>query len=221
MPDLAAVTAALAPHGLAVVGAFAPGPEDGAPQETGALLLIGGDGARLWPIFTAAPEAEDGLPDPLDRWSRRVIDGVAAAFGAKALYPFDGPPWHPFVRWAGRGEGSRPSPVKIPVSPQRGLWAGYRGALALAGRMTLPPVHATDPCLGCPAPCLAACPVAAFAGESYDLGACVAHADGPDGADCRDGCLVRRACPVAPAPEPAQRRFHMAAFLAAHRPGGT
>ena len=172
----------------------------------------------MWPAFAASAEHGDGAPDPLDRWSRRVLDTVAAEFGGTALYPFSGPPWQPFLRWAARGEGSRPSPVRMPVSPTRGLWAAYRGALALPARLPLPVAPDIDPCLGCPAPCLTACPVDAFAGESYDVPACVAHAAGPDGAACRDGCLVRRACPVGQAPGLAQRRFHMAAFLAAQMP---
>ena len=217
MAGLGAVRAALAAHGLEVAGGFHPGEGDGVPEGMGTLLLIGPDGAAMWPAFSAAPEARDGLPDPLDRWSRRVLDGVAAELGGRALYPFGGPPWQPFVRWAARGEGSRPSPVKMPVSPTRGLWAAYRGALALPRRLDLPAVPAHDPCLDCPAPCLTACPVDAFAGEAYDVAACVAHATGPEGAACRDGCLVRRACPVAEAPALAQRRFHMAAFLAAQQ----
>ena len=206
----------LAPSGLAVVGGFHPEPDDGAPEGTGTLLLVGPDGDRMWPVFSASPEAADGRPDPLDRWSRRVIDDAARELGATALYPFGGPPWQPFVRWAAKGEGSRVSPVCIPVSPTRGLWAAYRGALALPERAPLHGEPHTDPCLGCPAPCLSACPVEAFAGGAYDLAACVTHAGGPEGAACRDGCLVRRACPVGTAPVLAQRRFHMAAFLSAH-----
>jgi len=213
--EASALARALSPFGLAAVGGFHPEPGDGAPAGTGTLFLVGPDGGAMWPVFAASPERTDGAPDPLDRWSRRVLDAVAAELGATALYPFSGPPWQPFVRWAARGEGSRPSPVKMPVSPWRGLWAAYRGALAFPDRLPVPAVPDTDPCLGCPAPCLTACPVDAFAGESYDVAACVGHAAGPEGAACRDGCLVRMACPVGAAPALAQRRFHMAAFLAA------
>lgn len=216
-----ALERALAAEGLAVVGAVHPGPVDGAPPGTQTLLLIGADGARMWPVFAAAPEYADAAPDPLDRWSRRVLDRVAAAHGATALYPFTGPPWQPFLRWAAIGERTRPSPVKMPVSPSRGLWAAYRGALALPRRLALAAEARSDPCLACPAPCLSACPVDAFAGPAYDVVACVGHAAGPQGSACREGCLVRRACPVGEAPLGAQRRFHMAAFLAAQgAPGG-
>lgn len=208
---------ALARHGLRPVGAFHPGPEDGAPEGAGTLVLIGADGGAMWRAFSAAPEAADGAPDPLDRWSRRVIGAVAAGIGARAVFPFDGPPWPPFVRWAARGEGSRPSPVAMPVSPTRGLWASYRGALALAERLELPAAPAGAPCPACPAPCLAACPVDAFAGGRYDVAACTAHVASRAGTACRSGCLVRRSCPAGTGAEPpaAQRRFHMTAFLAA------
>ena len=211
----------LAPHGLRAVGAFHPGPADGAPPGTGTLVLIGADKGRMWPIFAASPEVGDERPDPLDRWSRRVIGAVAARIGASAVFPFDGPPWPPFVRWAARGEGARPSPVAMPVSPTRGLWASYRGALALSQRCELP-VSPPPPCPACPAPCTGACPVDAFAGGRYDVAACARHVASPAGAPCRSGCLVRQACPAGTgwAPPEPQRRFHMRAFIAAQGRGG-
>lgn len=210
---------ALVPHGLAVVGGFHPTTEDGAPPAARTLLLIGADGDRMWEVFHRSAEASDGAADPLDRWSRRVIGSVAAQIGAEALFPFGGPPWQPFIRWAALGEAARVSPVVMQVSPSRGLWASYRGALALQERLNLPDWPSHDPCHGCPAPCLSACPVDAFADGRYDVAACTAHVASPAGTACRSGCLVRRACPAGVAAEPPelQRRFHMDAFLAARR----
>ncbi len=213
----AEIGAALSAHGLAVVGGFLPGPEDGAPEGCETLLLIGADGPALWEAFRAAPEAGDGARDPLDRWSRRVIGEIARGCGADALFPFGGPPWRPFIAWAARAEGARPSPVGMLASPRRGLSASYRGALALRERLVLEP-PAAHPCPSCPAPCRTACPVGAVSGGVYDVAACVAHVSSPEGAACRNGCLVRLACPVGALPPEAQRRFHMAAFLAAQRP---
>jgi hypothetical protein len=211
------IAAAVRVTGLAVVGAFHPGEGDGTPERIRTLLLIGPNDGAMWRAFRVAPEASDGRPDPLDRWSRRVIDGLAERLGALALFPFGGPPWHPFQRWAARGEGAVASPVAMQATPARGLWASYRGALGLAARLPLPPETFASPCLGCPAPCLGTCPVAAIAEGRYDVGACVAHVTGPAGAACRGGCLVRAACPAGAGMEmPAeQRAFHMAAFLAA------
>lgn len=218
MSGFGTVRAALAPHGLDAVAGFHPGPGDGAPEGVASIVLVGADGARMWPVFDASPERADGERDPLDRWSARVIGQAARALGAIALFPFGPPPYHPFGQWAAAAEGSRSSPVSMPVSPIRGLWASYRGALGFAERLDLPPAPGTDPCLGCPAPCLTACPVEALTGEGYDVPRCGAHLASPDGAPCRDGCLVRAACPVGHAPPLEQRRFHMAAFARAVAP---
>jgi hypothetical protein len=214
----AEVIVAVRATGLDVVGAFHPGPDDGVPGQVGTLALLGPSGGAMWAAFRASVEAGDGRADPLDRWSRRVIDGLAARLGAVAFYPFGGPPWHPFQRWAARGEGAVASPVAMQASPTRGLWASYRGALGFAGRLALAPPAAPSPCLDCPAPCLTACPVSALAGGAYDVAACVAHVTSPAGTACRKGCLVRAACPAGAGMDlsAGQRTFHMAAFLAAN-----
>ncbi len=203
--------------GLSVVGAFHPVEADSAPEGISTLLLLGPADAAMWTAFRAAPEASDRQADPLDRWSVRVIVELAARLGGEALFPFGGPPYHPFQRWAARGEGAVASPVAMQVTPSRGLWASWRGALAFAARLALPAPSFADPCRGCPAPCLTACPVDAFAGGAYAVPTCVAHVRSDAGTACRGGCLVRAACPAGAAMNPpvAQRAFHIAAFLAA------
>jgi predicted MPP superfamily phosphohydrolase len=60
----------------------------------------------------------------------------------------------------------------------------------------------------------------AFAGDGYDVPACLGHLRGPAGADClASGCRARRACPIGGehAYAPAQMRFHMTAFGRANR----
>ena len=212
-------------EGLRVTGAFHPEPADGAPAGTGSLCLIGADGDRLWPVFAASPEIADGAADPLDRWSRRVLGQVAAELDAKALFPFDGPPYPPFPAWGGRAEGARPSPVGMLASGGRGLWISWRGALAFRDRLKIDAnARMIDPCLDCPAPCLTACPVGALGPGRYDVPACVAHASAAEGRACREaGCRVRHACPAGAgsAPPTTQLAFHMAAFLEAHRPAPT
>jgi epoxyqueuosine reductase len=215
-----AVSAAVEATGLGVVGWFHAAEGDGVPEGLATLLLLGPTDAALWQAFCAAPERADGRPDPLDRWSRRVVEGLAAQLGGAALFPFGGPPWHPFQRWAARGEGAVVSPVAMQAAPLRGLWASYRGALGFAERIALPPPSMIDPCRGCPAPCLTACPVDAFAGGAYDVPRCVAHVLGGAGQACRGGCIVRVSCPAGAAMKlpPGQRAFHMAAFLTAQAP---
>ena len=218
----ATLASALAPHGLAPVGALHPEDGDGVPKGIVTLVLVGAHGDDLWHAFTASPEFADGHSDPLDRWSRRVLEAVAAEAGGRALFPFDGPPWLPFQRWARRGEGAHPSPVGMQISPARGLWLSYRGALGFAKALDLPGGAQHSPCPSCTAPCLGACPVDAFASGAFDVERCAAHVASEAGRACReDGCLVRHACPMGQpaAPPPAQAAFHMRAFLRA-RPDG-
>jgi hypothetical protein len=213
-----AVERAAAAEGLAIVGAFHPEPGDGAPRGIGTLCLLGARDGAMWAAFSASPEAADSAPDPLDRWSTRVIGRLADELDAVALFPFGGPPYQPFQRWAARGEGAVPSPVGMQVTPTRGLWASYRGALGFREALALPGRDAANPCDGCPAPCLTTCPVDAFVGGSYDVPRCVAHITTAAGEACRTrGCQVRHACPAGrdatpPAPQCA---FHMEAFIRA------
>jgi hypothetical protein len=115
------------------------------------------------------------------------------------------------------------SPLGLLIHPVDGLWRGYRGALAFAESLAVPPIRAAvSPCETCLArPCLSACPVGAFTGASYDVAACAAHLGRAAGRACMEGgCLARRACPVGAerAQEPREAAFHMQAFLAARRP---
>lgn len=217
MTDLTRIAAAAAPAGLGVVGTCATVESDGLPGQIRTLVLLGPAGPEMWAAFSASPEAADGETHPMDRWSRRVIGTLAGQLGAVAFFPFGGPPWHPFQNWAARAEGAVASPVAMQATPKRGLWASYRGALGFRQLLEAPRQGGSGPCAACHAPCTGACPVDAFRDGTYDVPRCVAHVRGPEGVACRAGCLVRRACPVGVALElpEAQRRFHMAAFLAA------
>jgi hypothetical protein len=225
--ERAAATAAAA--GLAVRGAFHPASDDAVPAlpgggQAGTLMLVGVVGRRQWPTFAASPEAADGRADPLDRWSRRVIGELAAGLGASPLYPFEGPPWLPFQRWAMKAEPVHRSVLGVLIHPQWGLWHSYRGALAFTERWALPAcVEGPSPCDRCLGkPCLTACPVDAFSAERYDVDACAGHLRGAAGGDCLDrGCRARRACPVGAAYGfgAEQAAFHMRAFVASREAG--
>ena len=216
MSNIAEFAAALAPHGLIVRGGFDPAPDDGVPGDPATLVMVGNAGPAMWRAFDAS---EFSL---LDEWTRDVLDDVAAAAGATALYPFGGPPYHPFQRWAQRADAVAPSPIGVLIHPEYGLWHAYRGALAFADRLALPARDGRPvPCETCAdKPCLGACPVAAFATGGYDVPVCIGHIGAPAGADCMAaGCAARRACPVGRdyAYAPAHAAFHMAAFLRANR----
>jgi hypothetical protein len=219
------VVSAIEGAGLAARGAFLTDEAErtGALEDVRTIALVGVAGRRGWEAFAASPEAADRRDHPLDRFSRRVIDRLADAFGAIPLFPFGGPPHWPFQRWAQRAEPVHPSPVGVLIHPRYGLWHSYRGALGLREALALPPLDpAPSPCESCRAkPCLDACPVGAFTGAGYDVPACAAHLRDAAGADCMEnGCLARRACPVGAdfAQGPEQASFTMRAFRRAVAP---
>ena len=217
--------------GLTPRGAFHPTAEDGVPElvhgaVVATVILAGNAGPLMWNRFTAARSAG---PDPLDSWSRTVLERLAAEMRASPLFPGEGPPFLPFQRWAQRAEPVYPSPTGLLIHPDYGLWHGYRGALALAARLDLPAAdERPSPCGTCvDKPCLTSCPVYAFTGVAYRVEDCAAHLERPSGADCAGlGCRARRACPIGSdyVYAPDQAAFHMAAFRRAQKAmhnGGT
>jgi hypothetical protein len=218
--DVGAIRGRIEAAGLAYRGGFHPAAEDLPPAGVGTLILVGFTGNREWPAFANSPEVADGQVDPLDRWSRRVIGALAGALGAAALFPFGGPPFQPFQRWAQKAEPVTPSPLGILIHPDWGLWHAYRGALAFSERVELQrPDRRAGPCGSCTEkPCLSACPVDAFGRAGYDVPVCVSHISAPAGSDCMTfGCRARRACPVGAEHRHGsdQAHFHIAAFLKA------
>lgn len=191
--SLKAIEALAARHFLAVLGGFTCDGEAGLPAGTRSVILLGPLEPGYWAHVKAQPEWPGA--DPIDRWSRRVIGGMACDLGAKALFPFGGPPYQPFYQWALRTGRVWESPVKLLVHDRQGLLVSFRGALALREVVEVP--GAERPCDGCAQPCLAACPVGALGAAGYNLPACHQFLDQPSGADCMNsGCGVRRACPV-------------------------
>ena len=202
------------PEGLAVLGAFHPGPADGAPAGCGTLVLLGPDGPEFWAVFQAAPESRDGAPDPLNRWSERVIGGLAAALRRRGRsFRSAGRPGCPSP--PGRGGAARPGSRRWGCSCMRGSgssspiaarWRSLRGS-----RCPTPPAR---PCDTCAAPCLGACPAGALggaatisppatAGSTPRRAATAWRGAAPCGGPARWGRGLR--------PE-AQSAFHMTAF---------
>jgi hypothetical protein len=223
---------ALSAHALSLRGCFAPDAADQLPtlpggQPAASVWMVGVIGSAFWPHFKASPYFSDGQSDPLDRWSRAIGEELAARLGGIALFPFDGPPYHPFQRWADRAGPTQPSRMLLRIHPEHGLWHAYRFALALPlaaatrrDRTSLPADPPIDLCTACSGqPCLQACPVGAYTGEAFVLEACAGHLHSGAGADCmQSGCLARRACPVTPQLRytPEHAAFHMQAFAARH-----
>jgi hypothetical protein len=218
------IATALKIRGLLLRGGFRAIANDGLPEGEGTVLMVGNAGPDLWRVFPQSPEAQDGQPNGLDRWTRRVMQDLAQAFGARAVLPFDGPPYAPFQRWAQRAEPVYPSPIGILIHPDYGLWHAYRGALVFEQVLDLPPGDDRPrPCDSCPdQPCLTTCPVGAFTGAGYDVTACAGHIATAAGQDCVDGgCLARRACPVGTdyRYRGDQASWHMRAFVGANASG--
>jgi hypothetical protein len=214
-------------HGLACRGGFHPGPTEDFPAAAGGtrtatLVLLGFTQPHHFEAFARSPEWDDGEPHPLDRWSRRVIDGLAGQYAARALYPFAGPPWLPFQRWAQRAEPVHVSPINLLIHPVHGLWHAYRGALAFAAHLEVPPRQVmASPCEDCrEKPCLTGCPVGALGPKFLDRARCSGHLESPAGAQCFEvGCRARARCPVAADKRyaPIQARFHLSAFFRSAR----
>lgn len=201
--SLSCLTHALAAHHLIPLGHC--------PQGGGTLILIGPDEPAFWDHFAKSAEYADGAPDPLDRWSARVLQPIAADLKGAAFFPFGGPPYHPFYTWALKTGRFFASPIGFLVHDTRGLFASFRGAIHLPDSIAAMP--AQSPCTACAAPCKTACPVDAFA-QGYDVAACKTHINSAEGADCiAQGCRARRACPVYKGNRPAaQAAHHMKAF---------
>lgn len=213
---------ALEPYGLICRGGFTLIEDDGFAS-MGSLVLIGNAGSAMWDVFASSEADQAGAlatasDNPMDEWTQRIIDPVAGQFHAAALYPFDGPPYYPFQRWAMRAEAVFASPTGPLVHPVFGLWHAYRAALIFDHVVELPKfVPEVSPCQTClDKPCLTACPVDAFLPNFYDVPACVRHLQVRPQTRCRtNGCLARHVCPLGQnyAYSPDQAVFHMGKFV--------
>ncbi len=212
------IGAAVAAHGLVLRGGFRPAEGDAVPtgargMATATVLMIGNTGGALWPAFKAARHVE---ANPLDRWVARVIEPIASAHGARAVYPYDTPP-QPFQRWAKRAWPLHASPLGLLIDAEYGLWHALRAALLFAEPIAVPALPSVaSPCDACVGkPCLTACPIGAFTAAGFAYQDCRAYLPTAAGASCfLTGCKARAACPVGRAHTypPAQLAFHMQSF---------
>lgn len=214
-----ALSKRISSHGLALLGGFQNDADPHLPPDCKTLVLLG-PMADFWEGFTKTPEWQDRSPDPVDRWSTRILTEIAAEFGATALFPFGGAPFLPFYTWALKSGQAWQSPVNLLVHAEAGLMVSYRGALALPVTLDLPAPAAQTPCESCHKPCLTACSSAALGADGYDVPACKAFLATSDGAqNMALGCNVRRACPVSQsyARMQEQSAYHMRVFMGESR----
>jgi epoxyqueuosine reductase QueG len=196
------------------LGWFAPQPEDG--MAAAFVILIGNAGPDMFRRFA---RERNPLVDSMDDWTRATVDPLAKQLDAQAVYPFDKPA-QPFLTWARKGGAGHTSPLGLNIHPQYGLWHAYRAALLFPVVFDIPRLkQGTHPCDSCSdKPCLAACPVSAFDGQSYAYKTCGKHILSTTGEDCMtQGCKARNACPVGThfRYHPLQIQFHMRAFQTA------
>lgn len=223
---LAGIGGRLARAGFLLAGHFAPRPGDDAPAmadgaPTATLLLVGSLSDELFTPFRESPEARDDAPDPLDRYTRRVLAGIASELGLGIVFPFEGPPYFPFQRWALGTGGFSHSPMGVLAHREYGTWLGLRAALLSAQPVeATAPAASPGPCGTClEKPCISACPASALSDApppaGYDVPRCLAHLRAAPEAVCHTGCLARRACPFGRdhAQSAPAGAFHMAAFL--------
>ena len=205
----ASINEKLKDNGLILRGGF--------KQDDQTTLLIGPDEPAFWKYFRNSSEYQDGLPDPMDRFSKRVIGQLSSEINSKAVYPSDGPPYAPFYSWAVLTGKAFVSPLKLLVHEDVGLMISYRGALILYQSIEIPINCEKSPCETCREPCKSACPVDAFKVLSYDSSACKSYLSIETGQHMcsENGCHVRTSCPLSATNgrHPEQTKFHMKAFL--------
>jgi epoxyqueuosine reductase QueG len=183
-------------------------------------VVVGSGGPAFFDCFQRAGiEAADRAPNPLDRYTRRVVE--AAVGGALApleiryavSFPFAGiSPLIPFQR-LGRAAGiGPPGPLGLQIHPVYGPWWAYR-ALVVVDRPLSDGPSLGDVCAGCPAPCVGACPGSAVSRTGFSIPTCHAHRLRAE--PCRLSCAARVACVRGPEHRyrDEELAFHMAASM--------
>jgi hypothetical protein len=184
-----------------------------------AALVVGSGGRAFFDGFARARDQSDARPDPLDRYTRAVVESAARAaleplgIAHAALFPFVSEsvvvPFQRLGRAAGLGG---PSPLGLQTHPIYGAWWAYRALIVLTAE--LPAASGLgDGCEGCPAPCVGACPAAAVQRQGFVVAAC--HARRLVAEPCRLSCAARHACIRGPEHRYSdeQLAFHMAASM--------
>ncbi|WP_416896777.1 MAG: ferredoxin [Minwuia sp.] len=197
--------------GMTVIGAFEP--DEGEIGDARAVVLIGNAGSAMWRRFD--PRPHDPRDHTIDCWTRDVLTPLASKAGADIAFPFDGPPYHPFVSWAFRTGRCHRSPLGMAIHDRFGLWFALRAAFLFDEELELPAGPDASPCETCAdKPCLTACPVSAFDGGNYDHEACRKHVRTPPNDCASAGCRARHACPTGRefVYEAAHAAYHMRSF---------
>lgn len=216
---------ALAPTGLNVWGVVPCAQYDaavGVERRTKSLfpsaqciVVVASGGPTLWRSFVAAAAADTklltGEPHPLDAFVRKRIMAADLTLPMARRWFFaaaEEPVQLDFrVLGALAGLGAR-SRLGLLLHPVYGPWIGLRAACFVATSLVPTAATSVDPCKTCPAPCVAACPGAAFPEGAWSVDRCAAFHVESD--RCADSCLSREACPAGAshAYDPEERAYH-------------
>ena len=178
---------------LDIVGSFNPERSDNVFSKVRTILLVGPKEPFFWNVFKKSSEYRDNEENPLDRWSKKIIEEIAMKLNTRSFFPFEAP-FQPFIDWAKNCSTMGSSPVHLLVHKEKGLLISFRGALGI-NEYIESPNNSKDICTPCKKPCLTACPASALNQDSYDVIRCKEYVNTPSGQECRDCCLVRRSCP--------------------------
>jgi len=121
--------------------------------------VIASGGRALWDAFARAPEF-GAVPDPLDAYTRRVIEAAAVELdpGALALFAFErrAGVYADFVELGRLAALGVPSRLRLLLHPVYGPWISLRALVLTSAEWEEGAPLAFDPCRDCPAPCAAA-----------------------------------------------------------------
>lgn len=160
------------------------------------VLVVANAGRTLWPLFSASPEA--ALPeDPLDRYTRRVIDEAARPAAAFALYNEQRDDQYlPLVALAQHAGLGTPGRVGVLLHPEYGPWLSLRAVVFVREELAREEPAPFDPCTGCPAPCADACHGRVVGADGVDVEAC--YQTRLTLPACATACDARSACVIGP-----------------------
>lgn len=195
---------------------------DAAPSKetlpTATLLLLANVGPQFWRSLQTSQHYDD--MDPVDTYSLKLTRELHSRFfgdtDCTPLYPSPAQQAQiPLMRLGALAGWNVPSPLGLGLHPKYGPWSAYRAAW-LTQSSNIPEqyecfnIHPESPaaqdigaltqsadlCVGCAAPCAAACPAQAIQlGESINLERCTEHRL-PHESACHSYCFARKACPI-------------------------
>ena len=70
---------------LDIVGSFNPDRSDNVYSKVRTILLVGPKEPFFWDVFKKSSEYRDNKESPLDRWSKKTIDGIAVKSNSRSF----------------------------------------------------------------------------------------------------------------------------------------